>query len=134
MYDFTVHDCTQKQNGSPYYSFIIRQCKRVSRSRKIVEIQKFASIVTWRHTSLALTISYLLKGTWTCAKSYQLHLVRCVFSENILCHFRAINHQIVEKKEFNWICFFNESVKALIFKSKFDALILMYPWTTQPWF
>ena len=41
MYDFTVNDCTQKQNGSPYYSFIIRQCKRLSPSRKIVEIQKF---------------------------------------------------------------------------------------------
>ena len=41
MYDFPVHDYTQKQNGSPYFSSIIRQCKWLSLSKKIVVIQKF---------------------------------------------------------------------------------------------
>ena len=41
MYEFPVHDCTQEQNGSPYFSSIVRQCKWTSFSRKIVEIQKF---------------------------------------------------------------------------------------------
>ena len=41
MYEFPVHDCTQEQNGSPYFSSIVRQCKWTSSSRKIVEIQKF---------------------------------------------------------------------------------------------
>ena len=26
-YDFPVHDCTQEPNGSPYFSFIVHQCK-----------------------------------------------------------------------------------------------------------
>ena len=38
MYDFTVHDCTQKQNGSPYSSF--DSAKDYLR-QEIVEIQKF---------------------------------------------------------------------------------------------
>ena len=48
MYDFPVHDCIQEQNGSPYLSFIVRQCKWPSLSRKVVEIQKLprASMVT----------------------------------------------------------------------------------------
>ena len=41
MYEFPVHHCTQEQNGSPYFSSIVRQCKWPSSSRKIVEIQKF---------------------------------------------------------------------------------------------
>ena len=41
MYDFPVHDYTQKQNGSPYFSSIIRQCEWLSLSKKIVVIQKF---------------------------------------------------------------------------------------------
>ena len=41
MYDSSVHDCTQGQNGNPYFSSIVRQCKWLSLSRKIVEIQKF---------------------------------------------------------------------------------------------
>ena len=31
-YDFLVYDCTQEQNGSPYFSSILRQYKCVSRS------------------------------------------------------------------------------------------------------
>ena len=38
MYNFAVHDCTQKQNGSPHFSSIVQQCKWSSLSRKIVEI------------------------------------------------------------------------------------------------
>ena len=26
MYDFPLHDCTQEQNGSPHFSYIVRQC------------------------------------------------------------------------------------------------------------
>ena len=26
LYDFPVHDCTQEQNGSPYFSSIVGQC------------------------------------------------------------------------------------------------------------
>ena len=28
MYDFAVHECTQEQNGSPYFSPIVRQIDR----------------------------------------------------------------------------------------------------------
>ena len=52
MYDFPLHDCAQEQNGSPYVCFIFRQSKWPSLSRKIVEIQKFRTMVTRRHTSL----------------------------------------------------------------------------------
>ena len=41
MYDFPKLDCTKKQNGSPYVSSIVRQCKWPSLSRKIAEIQKY---------------------------------------------------------------------------------------------
>ena len=40
MYDSSVHDCTQEQNGNPYFSSIVRQCRWPSLSRKIVETQK----------------------------------------------------------------------------------------------
>ena len=36
-----LHDCTQDQNGSPYFSSIVRQCKWPSLSWKIVEVQEF---------------------------------------------------------------------------------------------
>ena len=39
-YDFLVHNCSQGQSGSPYFSSIVRQCKWSSLSRKIVEIKK----------------------------------------------------------------------------------------------
>ena len=41
MYDIPKLDCTEKQNGSPYVSSIVRQCKWPSLSRKIAEIQKY---------------------------------------------------------------------------------------------
>ena len=39
-YDFLVHNCTQEQSGSPYFSSIVRQYKWSSLSRKNVEIKK----------------------------------------------------------------------------------------------
>ena len=36
-----VHDCTLDQNGSPYFSSIVRQCKWPSLSWTIVEVQEF---------------------------------------------------------------------------------------------
>ena len=41
MYDFPKLDCNEKQNGNPYVSFIVRQCKWPSLLRKIAEIQKY---------------------------------------------------------------------------------------------
>ena len=40
MYDFPMHDWTRDQNGVPYFSSIVRQCKWPSLSREMVEIQK----------------------------------------------------------------------------------------------
>ena len=42
-----VYDCTQEQNGSPYLSFIVRQYMQMAYDRKVVEIKKFPSIVTY---------------------------------------------------------------------------------------
>ena len=39
---FPVHDCTQEQNGSPYFFSIFRQCKWPSLSRS----RNFATIIT----------------------------------------------------------------------------------------
>ena len=36
----------REKNGNPHLSFIVRQCKWPSLSRKVVEIQKCASMVT----------------------------------------------------------------------------------------
>ena len=41
MYVFPMHDCTQEQSGSPYYSSIVRYCKWPSLWKKVVEIQTF---------------------------------------------------------------------------------------------
>ena len=38
-----MHDFTEEQNGSPYFSSIVRKCKWQSLSTKTVEIQKFCS-------------------------------------------------------------------------------------------
>lgn len=51
MYDFPEQDCTQEQNGSLFYSSIVRQCKWPSLSRRIVEIKKIPTVVTRRQTS-----------------------------------------------------------------------------------
>ena len=62
IYDFPVHDYTQEQNGGSYmyFSSIVRQCKWLSLSRKIVVIQKFCY-----HGNLTSHFSFLswwLKG------------------------------------------------------------------------
>ena len=41
MYEVPLHYGTQEQNGSPYLSLIVLQCKWPSLSRKNVEIEKF---------------------------------------------------------------------------------------------
>ena len=41
MYDFPVYDCTQEQNGSRYFSTVVRQYTWLSLPWKIVEIQEF---------------------------------------------------------------------------------------------
>lgn len=41
MYDFPVHDCNQEQNGSRYFSTVVRQYTWLSLPRKIVQIQEF---------------------------------------------------------------------------------------------
>ena len=40
VYDFPVLDCTQDENGSPFFSSIVRQWKWPSLSRTMVENQK----------------------------------------------------------------------------------------------
>ena len=45
IYDFPVHDCTQGQNGSPYFSSIVSQGNRPSLSRNIVESRNVATMV-----------------------------------------------------------------------------------------
>ena len=45
IYDFPVHDCTQGQNGSPYFSSIVSQGNRPSLSRNIVESRNFSTMV-----------------------------------------------------------------------------------------
>ena len=51
MYDFPLHDYTQEQNGSPYFSSIVRQCKWPSLSRRLLWSRIFPTVVTWRHIS-----------------------------------------------------------------------------------
>ena len=57
--DFPVHDCTQKQNGSPYFSSIVQQCKWPFLSRKIIESQKVCNVgnMTSHFSSLLLHIT-----------------------------------------------------------------------------
>ena len=45
IYDFPVHDCTQGQNDSPYFSSIVSQGNRRSLSRNIIESRNFATMV-----------------------------------------------------------------------------------------
>ena len=47
MYDFPVHDCTQEQNGSPYFSSIVRRYRWPSLYvKETVEIRSFTTMVT----------------------------------------------------------------------------------------
>ena len=55
MYDFPLHDCTQKQTGSPQFPSIVRKCKWPTLSRKS-EIQKVCY-----HGNLTLQFVSLLK-------------------------------------------------------------------------
>ena len=59
MYDFPAHDYTQEQNGSPYFSSIVRQCKSPSLSRRLLWSTNFATMVTWCHTSLYILLKRL---------------------------------------------------------------------------
>ena len=45
IYDFPVHDCTQGQNDSPYFSSIVSQGNRPSLSRNIIESRNVATMV-----------------------------------------------------------------------------------------
>ena len=66
MYDFPVDYYTQEQNGSPYFSSIIRQCKWPSLSKKIVVIRKFC-----HHGSLMSHSSSLYRIDLTNLKVFQ---------------------------------------------------------------
>ena len=59
MYDFPVYDCTQEQNGSPYFSSIVQHCKWPSLSRRIVGIQKFC-----HKGNVTSCFSFLLGWFW----------------------------------------------------------------------
>ena len=54
VYDFPVIDCTQDENGSPFFSSIVRQWKWPSLLRMMVEIQKFCY-----HGNMTSHISFL---------------------------------------------------------------------------
>lgn len=53
VYGFPVHDCTQEQNCSPYFSSIIWKCKWPFLSRKVDEIEKYCS-----HTNVTSQFSF----------------------------------------------------------------------------
>ena len=48
MYDFSVHDCTQDQNGSPYFSSIVRQSRGHLYQKRLLRSKSFATMVTRR--------------------------------------------------------------------------------------
>ena len=73
-YDFLVHNCTQEQSGSPYFSFIVRQYKWSSLSRKNVEIKK-----TCYHGTPDVTI--LLSVT---SKNKELSLAQTIRQHSIV--------------------------------------------------
>ena len=63
---YKFHDYTQEQNGSPYFSSIVRECKWPSLSRKIIEIQKFCCHGNLASHSTSLLVSSLEgDGVWT---------------------------------------------------------------------
>ena len=83
MYDFRVHDCTRNQNGVPYFSSIVRQCKLPSLSREIVEIQKMCF-----NSKVKSHFSFLLrdKGTGEKRKETARGMVRRENEGMILLH------------------------------------------------
>ena len=72
MYEFPVHDCAQEQNGSPYFSSIVRQCKWPSSSRRIVEIQKlcYHGNLTSRFPLILGWVSWCERGFWQIVKQW----------------------------------------------------------------
>ena len=57
MYDFSVSDCTQEQNGSQQFTPTVRKSKWPSVSRKIVETQK-----SCYYSNMTSQFSPFLKG------------------------------------------------------------------------
>ena len=49
--DFPVDDCTQEQNGSPYFSLIAGQSKCCLCQERLLRSRNFVTILTWCHTS-----------------------------------------------------------------------------------
>ena len=64
MYDFPVHDCTQEQNGSPYFSSIDRQRKWPS-LLFLLTCKNFAVMVMSRNTSPLYWFSFDWLGILT---------------------------------------------------------------------
>ena len=60
--DFPVNDCTQKQNGIPYFSSIVQQCKWPSLSRKIIEIQKVCNVGNMMSHFFSLSLQITLEA------------------------------------------------------------------------
>ena len=51
MYDFHVHDCTQEQNSSPYFSSIVQQHNGRLYQERLLRSRNFATMVTWHYIS-----------------------------------------------------------------------------------
>ena len=51
MYDFPAHDCTRKQNDSPYFSSIVKFDNANGRlyQERMLRSRNFAAMTTWRH-------------------------------------------------------------------------------------
>ena len=46
MYYFPVHDCTQEQNGSPYFSSIVQNADGRLCQERLLRSRNFATMVT----------------------------------------------------------------------------------------
>ena len=115
MYEFPVHDCTQEQNGSPYFSPIVRRYKWPSFSRKIVEIQKFCY-----HGNLTSRFPLILDWVSWCER---------VFSQTVkqwACE--AISHAT----PCNLLKAYRLDKKSIIIQSKFFFLFVGREPTTWP--
>ena len=65
MFDFAVHDCTQEQNGSPYFSSIVRMQLAASVKKDCWDPEILLPlIVMWRHILLSIDSIWIkwLKG------------------------------------------------------------------------
>ena len=94
MYDFPVHDYTQEQNGSPYFSSIVRQCKWPSLSRKIVVIQKFSyrGNLTSHFSSLLADIVEVTRRwhPWLAARNGEL-------ARRLFCGLQETDYTLIQK-------------------------------------